>query len=437
MTAPRPLFDVLRHNPLFRRLWTAQLISQTGDWLSRTAILGLLSSLGGRNAALGVGAMYAVELATRLLPHALLYPLAGPAADRLPRRLLLVGADFVRIFVVIGILFVDERSELPFLYALIVAQVAFGTFFAAAQSAAIPSTIQKGELHDAYALSSATWSFTLSLGAALGGGVVHLIGTRGAIAVDALTYAVSAFLLFGLKLPTNEAPPERFRLVDVLLFTDLRRGLAHVRERGAGAVLLAKSMWGGAGGFLVALSLLSRERFAASGPDGGPSPESVGLIVGLFYAARGVGTGLGPIVARRFSGSEDRSLHTQVRLGYVFGALGYGLVPLADNLPLALTFVTLAHAGGSMLWVASTTYWQRRVDNSFRGRVFALEFLGMTLSFALGGFVAAAVYDATNDLDRMLWSSSALVIAGGVAWSWIASRSQAAPAVPPTGRSPE
>ena len=422
MSSSRSLFAVLGRNPLFRRLWTAQLISQTGDWLSRTAILGLLSTLGGRDALLGAGALYAVELATRLLPNALLYPLAGPAADRLSRRALLVGADVCRIFVVLAILLVDEPSELPLLYALIVAQVGIGTFFAAAQSAAIPGTVGPDELHDAYALSSATWSFTLSLGAVSGAVIVHALGVKGALLVDAATYAVSASLLWGLRLRPVESQPERFRMRDVFLFTDLRRGLAHVRERGAAVLLAAKSLWGGAGGFLVALSLLSRERFAERGADGLATPESVGLIVGFFYAARGVGTGLGPVIARSLAGSSDASLRRQVQLGFLLGSLGYALVPFAGTLAVALACVALAHSGGSMLWVASTTFWQRRIDDSFRGRVFALEFLGMTLTFALGGFVAAAVFDTTGDLDRMLWCSCALVLLGGVLWSWLARR---------------
>lgn len=424
-----PLLDILRQNPLFRRLWTAQLISQTGDWLSRTAILGLLASLGGAQAALGAGALYAAELATRLLPNALLYPLAGPAADRLPRRLLLVAADLLRVFVVLAMLFVDEAGELPLLYGLIVAQVGIGTFFAAAQSAAIPSTIERGELHDAYAVSSATWSFTLSLGAALGGASVHLFGTRGALLLDALTYLVSASLLLGLRLPRVGDPPEPFRVQDVLLFRDLRRGLAHARARGAGTALAAKTLWGGAGGFLVALSLLSQERFAPrlELAAEAPSAKTVGALAGLFYAARGVGTGLGPVLARRVSGSTDPALRRQIFAGFLLGAGGYALVPFAPGLLAALACVALAHSGGSVLWVASTTVWQRRVDDAYRGRVFACEFLGMTLSFALGGLVAAQVFDRTGDLDRMLWSSCALVLFGGVTWRWIARGWQPSP----------
>ena len=425
---PRPLWEVLRRNPLFRRLWTAQLISQTGDWLSRTAILGLLSSLGSHSQALGVGALYAAELATRLLPNALLYPLAGPAADRLPRRLLLVGSDLIRILIVLAMLLIDQPSELPLLYALIIAQVAFGTFFAAAQSASIPSTIQDGELHEAYAISSATWSFTLSLGAALGGLVVRVAGVQGALLLDAATYVVSASLLWRLALPPTTEQPQAFRLRDVLLFTDLRRGWAHARQRGAGVVLSAKTLWGGAGGFLVALSLLSRERFGGTSP----TPGEVGLVAGLFYASRGVGTGLGPILARRFSGSTDRNLRTQILMGYGLGALGYGLLAFSHSLPLAFLLVALAHAGGSMLWVASTTFWQRRVDNAFRGRIFALEFIGMTLAFAVGGGVAALVFDTTQDLNRMLWTSCALVLAGGAIWSWLARSSATAPIEAPS-----
>ncbi|MEO2236661.1 MAG: hypothetical protein ABGW95_00215, partial [Candidatus Poseidoniia archaeon] len=68
------MFDVLRKYPEFRKLWFAQLISQSGDWLSRMALLGLIS-LHSNQAALGVGLLYGVEMAMRLLPTAFFGPL--------------------------------------------------------------------------------------------------------------------------------------------------------------------------------------------------------------------------------------------------------------------------------------------------------------------------------------------------------------------------
>ena len=110
------MLGVVRRNPRFRRLWTAQVITQGGDWLNRMAVLALIGELGSAGAAAGVGALFGAELAIRLLPTALLSPLAGPVADRLPRKALMIASDLLRVAIVLGYLLVDEPGELPLLY---------------------------------------------------------------------------------------------------------------------------------------------------------------------------------------------------------------------------------------------------------------------------------------------------------------------------------
>ena len=67
------MLGVARRNPAFRRLWLSQVVSEAGDWLNRIAILALIGNLGG--ARLGLGLLFGVELATRLLPTALMGPI--------------------------------------------------------------------------------------------------------------------------------------------------------------------------------------------------------------------------------------------------------------------------------------------------------------------------------------------------------------------------
>ena len=87
------MFGVLRRNPQFRRLWTAQVASEAGDWFNRMAILTLIGTHGGGEQ---VGLLFGAELATRLLPTAFMGPIAGPIADRISRRALMITADLVR-----------------------------------------------------------------------------------------------------------------------------------------------------------------------------------------------------------------------------------------------------------------------------------------------------------------------------------------------------
>ena len=253
----RGMLGVLRRNPRYRLLWAAQAISMTGDWLNRVAILALLSSLGGVEEAGRVGLLFGVELFVRMMPTVFLGGLAGAVADRLSRRALMIGSDLIRAGVVLGYLLVDEPSEIPLLYLLLILQMGLGIFFQAARSAAIPATVDPADLGRAYELAAVTWSVILCVGALLGGLLAEVIGINGVFLCDAATYLVSASLLARLHLPAHEKAAEPFRWKEVLLFQDLARGVRHARERGVVWAILAKTFWGPAGGYLVLLPILA------------------------------------------------------------------------------------------------------------------------------------------------------------------------------------
>jgi len=338
-------------------------------------------------------------------------PLAGPVADRLSRRLVMVLADLARAVVVLCLLFVDEPGDLPLLYGLVALQTGLAVFFDAARSAALPSVVRREDLLDAHAISAATWSTMLAVGAFSGALVLAAVGTRGVFIADAITFVVSALLLIGLPLA---APAGNARLPwrRVLSGKDMAAALGHARELGIGRVLAIKSLWGMAGGFLVLLSVLGSERFGTPGA----GVEEAGMAIGTLYAARGVGTGLGPLFARRFGGGTDRALVRAVAVGFWVAALGYGILPWATTMTAACLLVALAHTGGSAIWVSSTVLWQRHVSDAFRGRVHALEFLGLTLSFTFWGLGLGWVTDRTGSVDVALAVGAAAAFLTGIFW---------------------
>lgn len=423
------MLGVVRRNPEFGKLWLSQLVSQFGNWLNRIAILALIGSLsgeeGGAQAVLGLGALYAFELAIRMLPAAVFGPLAGPLADRISRLHLMIASDVLRALVVLAMVWIREAGQLPILYTLLVAQMSLSVFFEAARSASVPNTVAKEDLHEAYALSAVTWSLMLTLGTLASAAGIQLLGVRGLFVADAATYLISVGFLLRLKLPPMPVQVEPFRWRDVFLMTELRRALEHVRGLGLLPVLATKSFWGPAGGFLVVLALAGKVRFA--GEDAATGGEGLAVAAGsataILYAARGLGTGIGPILGRRLLGSTDRGLRLAIHLGFLVAAVGYAFFGFTTTLGWASAWVLFAHVGGSAVWVSSTTIWQRRVDDAFRGRVFALEFLGMTLAISLFGAVAGLLFDLSQSLRLAVWALSGLVLILGALWGVAARRS--------------
>src|SRR5215213_4181442 len=143
--------DLLRGNTSFRRLFTGQVISQTGDWFNGVALFTLLLSLTGSGEAVGY------ILILKLLPTFVVGPLAGVAADRYDRKKIMIATDMLRGFLVLGFLLVRRPDQVWIVYALTAFEVAIAAFFEPARSAVIPSIVSRRELISANALSGASW----------------------------------------------------------------------------------------------------------------------------------------------------------------------------------------------------------------------------------------------------------------------------------------
>src|SRR6516225_11643646 len=107
---------VLRGNRNFRRLWSAQVVSEIGDWFYTLAIYNLLLQLTGRAGSV------ALALVLQVLPQTLAGPTAGVVNDRVKRKYVMIMADLVRVVVVLSMLLVRSRSMVWLVYPLLLAE---------------------------------------------------------------------------------------------------------------------------------------------------------------------------------------------------------------------------------------------------------------------------------------------------------------------------
>src|ERR1700739_5142541 len=103
---------LLRRNRNFRRLWSAQIVSEIGDWFYTLAIYTLLLQLTGHASSV------ALALVLQVLPQTLAGPTAGVVNDRLRRKAGMIAADLIRFVVVLAMLLVRSRSMVWLGYAL-------------------------------------------------------------------------------------------------------------------------------------------------------------------------------------------------------------------------------------------------------------------------------------------------------------------------------
>src|SRR5688572_8562734 len=351
--------DLLRRNRSFRQLWLGQVVSQMGDWFNTIALYTIILQLTGSGRDVGL------LLVARFVPSFFFGPISGVIADRFSRQKIMIISDLLRALVVLGFLFVRRADQLWMIYVLTVLQLGLSTFFEPAKTAAIPSIVEDRELVASNAISSVTWSAMLTIGAAIGGIITDAFGTDVAFILDAATYLLSAALIASIRVPRRSRHErQKLSLGRVLGITQTMEGIRYVKDRPRVlAYLLVKPAWGLGGGILTLLAVFGERIFpVGKGAAGG---------IGVLFAARGIGTAVGPIVARRVSGEVDKRMQAFIGIAFLIGGIFYIAFGTATSFVFALIVLGLAHCGGSILWVFSTVILQREVEDNFRGRVFA------------------------------------------------------------------
>ena len=254
----------------------------------------------------------------------------------------------------------------------------------------------------------------LALGAALGGLVSGTWGIYPAFVIDALTFVISALFIVQLTYRPAAGVDSAGKSIGAALqaYLDGLRYLGqHVDilfialHKGANALVVS-------GGFHVIQVVASQQVFVIG--------EEGGIGLGLMFGLAGVGTGIGPIIARRFTGDRDGPLRFALIVGYAITALGLAIAAPLANFSLFLLGTLLRAVGGGIAWVFSTQLLLQLVPNQVRGRVFATEFAIFSLLSAAGAAATGKVIDTSPGISGVLLWMTGLVLIPGTLWTmWL------------------
>ena len=187
----------LKYRP-YALLWIGQTVSALGDGAYFTALAWLVLILTGSATAMGI------VVTASAIPRVLFLLLGGVAADRLPRRLVMLCSDTGRAIVVFAITLLAWVHLLQ-LWHLILLSLFFGVvdgFFIPAYQSIPPQLVTKADLPSANALNELSQHFGILLGPLLGAACVALVGPASAFAFDGLSFVISAVCLLAMRLPS-------------------------------------------------------------------------------------------------------------------------------------------------------------------------------------------------------------------------------------------
>tara|TARA_B100000963_G_scaffold120480_1_gene105131 strand:- start:815 stop:2068 length:1254 start_codon:yes stop_codon:yes gene_type:complete len=393
-------------NKKFRRLWAASVISLLGEWFNTIALFFLILEYSGSEFLLGV--LFSVRMAL----FAISQPINGLLADRISRKKLMLWANLMQVFLALSFLMVDGKEDMWWLIAVSGLMMLLHGVYVTAERAALPNIVDETDLITANAIDSASWSTALCIGAMLGGITVSIWGTDMAFIIDSYTFLISSLLLIPLTFEQKFDESTQGPFVKTALSNIITGWSRIYHDKKLLRIVFAKSSWNLAGAGLAGVFLVLA--------GGSLTGYGAAFGFGLFFFARGIGTGIGPLMARALF--KDKSRWPSI-IGILVSISGvfYLLVGLTLEiyLPLTVCLIIFAHAASGGNWVLSTVLTQMWVEDEIRGRVFSIDMLILGSTAALSTSVAGFLVEYQNlSLKSGFISFSCIMFISGMVFTF-------------------
>ncbi len=335
----------------FLRLWLGQMISVIGDGVYYIAIMWWIKTHTGSDALVALIALCAA------VPGVLLGPIAGVVADRVNRRKLMIGMDAISAIVVIvpALLLAANRLE-PWHLCMTAALLATAaTFSYPAFFSSVPRIVTEEQLGAANSISQGGNALAGLIGPALGGVLVAGLSSVNAIALDAMSFGVSALLLAFSRIPNAQRSPEdRAQSITA----DLLEGLRYLRSQ--------PILWG----VMMVFSVLNLVFAPISVLIPGLAKDVLGVGAqgfGLLEASMPAGFVLGSMAAtaltRRLNGHA--MIWLMCAVGLLMAAIG-----LSRSFLVTAALIVSSGVGFAVMNVFFMVIFQTRIPNELQGRAF-------------------------------------------------------------------
>jgi MFS family permease len=346
---PRSLW----RNRDFVLLWSGQLISTAGTQVTSLALPLLILAVTNSPAQAGIVA------ACSSLPRFLLALPAGALVDRWDRKRVMIVCDSVQVVAMGSIPIALALGHLSMiqLYLVALSQGTCFVFFWLARLAALPRVVARGHLPAAVAQNEVAESTVTLLSPPLGG-VIFSLGRALPFLGDAISYAVSVISLCFIRVPfqAERKPTAETEATPRHLVAEMLVGMRWLWR--SPLIRFMSFVYAGfalAGGYELGVIVLATAR--------GATP----LVIGLIFAAGGVGGLLGALIAPRIQRSY--------RFGQIIPALQWGY-PLANILfvlapnPLLMALVEAGSMAVDQVYdVVWPSYRMALIPDELQGRV--------------------------------------------------------------------
>ena len=386
----------LRHRN-YRLFFTGQLISMIGTWMQSVAQSWLVYRLTGSTLSLGL-----VGFVSQI-PVFLIAPVGGLAADRFPRRRILISTQCSAMVLALLLAALTLSGRIQLWHVLVLGGLlgVVNAFDIPGRQAFVVEMVGREDLASAIALNSSIVNGARIVGPAVAGLLVAAVGEGWCFLLNGASYIA---VIIGLLL--MRVPRQARRRIAGSARAEMLAGFHFVvRETPVRSLLLLLGLMSLMGMPYAVLMPVFAERILGVGARG----------LGILMGASGAGALLGAValVLRK----QLRGLSRWV----AFSSVGFGLALIAFSMSRTfwLSVLILVPLGCAMMvqMTASNTLVQSMVPDALRGRVMAvysMVFMGMgPFGTLLAGALAAPL---GAPLTTAIGGAACVV--GGAAFAW-------------------
>lgn len=352
-------------------MWAGAFTSSVGTWMQEVAQNWLILTMTGSAFLLGLDAFLGDA------PYMAFSLFGGVLADRVDRRRILLGSQFVQMgsATLLVVLVLTGAVQVWMILVLSFVVGCAQSFGGPAYQALVPTLVDRGDLPNAVALNSIQFNLARVIGPVLAGVAFYRLGAAGCFGLNAFSFLAPIAALLLLRRGGFAAAPAAEGV-----FASLKRGLTAVRDARALRGLIVLSFVGSfcAMPLVTFLPVFARSVFHR---------DARGYSV--LLAAFGIGAIAGAFSVAAF-GNVRRKGALAVAMQMFFGALMAGFA-LSRTPVLSYALLGLAGAALMVVFALFMTLVQSNVEDHLRGRVVSVYSLAFRGAMPLGNLVAGSL----------------------------------------------
>jgi predicted MFS family arabinose efflux permease len=351
----------------FRLMWIGACTSSIGTWMQIVAQGWLIYRLS--HSAF----LLALDQFLGGIPIFLLSLIGGVVADRVERRRILLGSQWIQLFSAstLTILVATNRVQVWEILGLSLVSGFAQAFGGPAYSALIPGLVDREDMPNAIALNSIQFNLAVTIGPALGGITLARLGEKWCFGLNALSFVAP---IIALSLITTRFQPQK--TTDSML-SSLKQGIQFVRKQGSMEALIVLAF------FMTALSMPLRTYFPVFVKDiFHRGPETYGQLMSMM----GIGSICGSLAIASMGNFRRKGPVALIMLIVLGGAIS--AFALSKHLIVSYGVVILAGFAMMTVFATVTSLVQLITTEDMRGRVMSVYNCAFRGGMPMGNLVS-------------------------------------------------